>query len=189
MKLGLLVTTLVMAVAGFVSAGSILANNAVEISAIWPETGLRSSDPEVQERETEVPDLGAIAFSATIGRPLFMRGRRKFVPPKKPKPVRPKPIARPAKPRPPPPPPPAPPPPPPPPEPMAPPPDVSLIGVSLRLGDASALLTQDGGENLWVSRGDVLASWTIEDIFPDSIVLSHRDQEIQLRLYDVGETE
>ncbi len=172
MKVGALALTLTVVAAAFVLAGQLLVSHPVEISAIWPEPGRLNLTTDVDKQPNgETLDLSQISFSETVTRPLFSRSRRKFVPPAKPKPValRPAPKLRAA--------------PKPPPKPATPPPKISLIGVSLRKGEASALLAQGGGENVWVSEGDVIAAWTVKQIGSNSIVLTHDSREVSLRLY------
>ncbi len=173
MKIASLALALVAAASVFAVAGQLLMTSPVEISAIWPEPGRMNAADETDAAEAPQDfDLGKVAFSATLTRPLFSRSRRKFVAPQKPKPaaLTPAPKAQAAAPR---------------PKTVVPPPsNLSLIGVSLRNDQSSALVSQGPGENVWVSAGDKIAAWKVTKIDANSVRLTQGSQEVLLRLYE-----
>lgn len=159
--------------ASVVTAGAhLLVTSPVEISAIWPEAGRMNIVNEAGEtKQPQDFDLGKIAFSETLTRPLFSRSRRKFIPPQKPKPAAPTPVqavqatAQHS-------------------QPVAPPPsDLILIGISLRNDQSSALMSKGPGNNVWVSTGDEIAAWKVSEIDANSVRLTHGGRETFLYLY------
>ncbi len=172
MKVVPLALALAAVVATFAFGAHLLATSPVDTSAIWPEPGrINAADETDAVALQDDFDLGKVAFKATLSRPLFSRSRRKFVAPPKPKPAAPKPttVAETAAPK---------------RKSVVPPPkDLSLIGISLRNGESSALVAQGRGNNLWVSAGDQIAAWKVAEIDANTVRLTQGGQEVFLRLY------
>ncbi len=177
MKTGYLLTILILSVTGFGVAMDHLFATPVNVTPLinvdGQRPGLGSLDKNPKAEQISLDD---IEFSSTLTRPLFNRDRRKFVKPP-PAPVKKPPViqvatqAKPVRAAP----------------PLQPDPVFTLLGISISEGKSSALLSQNGGENKWVSSGDKINAWNIEDIGENHVRLSHGTREINLLLYDDGE--
>ena len=128
-----------------------------------------------QSGATGEPALANLAFPSTTERPLFNRDRRKFVPPPPPKRVKParpvqtaktasrKNTTKPAR--------------------QVAELELTLIGISISDGVASALLASKNGSNQWVTSGDSIQSWQVSHVDSNSVSLTANGRNVQLQLY------
>ncbi|AZO32534.1 hypothetical protein EJ071_37960 [Mesorhizobium sp. M1B.F.Ca.ET.045.04.1.1] len=156
-----------IAAAGLIATNAVLYDTAVDIS---PATPTQRSGTKLQDGAapiTTVPDMSGLA--ETFERPLFSPTRRKFVPaPAEPKPAE---VATaPAAPS--------------PQETAAPVAAPSLLGISISVGNARALLRVDGGAAAnWYANGETVDGWTVSAIDKDEAVLTRSGREARLSLY------
>ncbi|MEX3012096.1 hypothetical protein [Hoeflea sp. TYP-13] len=178
MRSALLVVWLMVSTSGFAAIGHILLRQPLDVSAIPADSmQTQSLADDINAPASDHADLETLKFPATTERPLFSRGRRKFVPPPPPKPAKPRQTVTTNKPA---------------PKvrtqaPNAPAPKLSLIGISISSGTASALLSSGKGENTWVLAGDSIGSWMVGEIDTNSVQLTSTGRSIRLQLYELEE--
>ncbi len=180
MKTLQLIGLLIIVAAGLSSAISHLRTFELDISPLPPDAkSVAALLENTQAGTTDGASFAELTFPSTTERPLFSRNRRKFVPPPPPKPVQPKKPVQTAK--------------------VAPPKKVikpipkvakvqlTVIGISISDGSASALLASKDGTNQWVTSGDKIQSWEVSRIDSSSVHLVGNGRNVHLQLYESQE--
>jgi hypothetical protein len=141
---------------------------------VWPASDAIEVAPapwapgKIAAAETGLPaQKNRNVYPATLTRPIFFKDRRPYAAPPPPPPPPPAPVVV-----------------APPPPPVVTDPGFKLAGIAITDERKLAFLTlpSEGAGN-WVSEGEEIAGWQVQQIFPERVTLQQAGQSIELLLY------